>query len=106
MANWPRRTLSRIVNMPPQNHRMGQIQSALGHHFDQIPEAELAAQVPVCAQSGGIDEAAALEMVLRLSLATATAPTWVRSFGRRTSPSAPADAPAYRPRCGPSIPCV
>jgi hypothetical protein len=35
---------------PAQDGRMGQIQSALGHHFDQIPEAELVAQVPAYAQ--------------------------------------------------------
>src|SRR5271168_258983 len=29
---------------------MGQIESALGHHFDQIPEAELVAQIPPYAQ--------------------------------------------------------
>jgi hypothetical protein len=29
---------------------MGQIESALGHHFDQIPEAELVAQIPAYAQ--------------------------------------------------------
>src|ERR1700731_3480946 len=35
---------------PAQNGRMGQMESALGHHFDQIPEAELVAQVPAYAQ--------------------------------------------------------
>src|SRR5271163_4920092 len=35
---------------PAQDGRMGQIKSALGHHFDQIPEAELVAQVPAYAQ--------------------------------------------------------
>ena len=29
---------------------MGQIESALGHHFDQIREAELVAQIPAYAQ--------------------------------------------------------
>jgi hypothetical protein len=29
---------------------MGQIESALGHHFDQIPEAQVVAEVPAYAQ--------------------------------------------------------
>ena len=43
---------------PSQDGRMGQIESALGHHFDQIPEAELIAQVPAYAQ----DDHLAIEM--------------------------------------------
>src|ERR1700730_8899861 len=35
---------------PSQDGRMGQIESALRHHFDQIPEAELVVQVPAYAQ--------------------------------------------------------
>src|ERR1700742_4084904 len=35
---------------PAKDGRMGQIESALGHHLDQIPETELVAQVPAHAQ--------------------------------------------------------
>src|ERR1700681_2856412 len=35
---------------PAQDGRMGQNESALGHHFDQIPEAEIVAQIPAYAQ--------------------------------------------------------
>ena len=34
---------------PAQDRRMGQTESALGHHFDQIPEAQLVAQIPAYA---------------------------------------------------------
>jgi hypothetical protein len=35
---------------PAQDSRMGQIEAALSHHFDHIPEAEFVAQVTAYAQ--------------------------------------------------------
>ena len=49
---------------PAQDGRMGQIESALGHHFDQLPEAELVAQILAYAQ----DDHLTIEMPPRKQL--------------------------------------